>query len=667
VRLISLAAISLNQTPLDWQGNLSRIAQGIEEARGKGAGILCFPELCLSGYGCEDAFKSHGVQEQAERCLLELVPLTEGLVCALGLPVSVRGVLYDAVCLLCDAAVLGFAVKHHLAGDGIHYEPRWFAPWPRGKREEIGINGHRYPIGDFVFEFDDLRLGFEICEDAWAGLRPGVDMAAQHVDIILNPSASHFAFGKFKVRKRFVLEGSRAFGVAYVYANMLGNEAGRAIYDGGSLIAEAGELVAVGPRFSYHDVSVTTAVVDLDQIRLKRPHSANPGSDSGHISFKYACLRSSYRVPFAPVRTRQSPPESFESSPSLKEEEFTRAVCLGLFDYLRKSRSKGFVVSLSGGADSTATACLCALMVSLAAQSLEVEGLKEKLSYIDAVKNAFSEREIVEALLTCVYQATDNSSETTLNAAKQVASDLGACFHAVSVQELVRRYTELASNMLGAELTWETHDLALQNIQARVRAPLVWLIANVKSALLLSTSNRSEAAVGYATMDGDTCGGLSPIAGIDKAFLLSWLSWLERGELCGGKKMAFLSSVTSQCPTAELRPPEQSQTDEADLMPYPVLDRIERAAIRDKFSPGEVLEALVMDFPETPRDQLQLWIRRFFTLWSRNQWKRERLAPCFHLDDENLDPKTWCRFPILSGGFSWELSQLDSFLDRSKP
>lgn len=659
MRLISLAAVSLNQTPLDWQGNLSRIAQGIEEARGRGAGILCFPELCLSGYGCEDAFKSYGVQEQAERCLLELLPLTKGLVCALGLPVSVGGVLYNSVCLLCDAEVLGFTVKHHLAGDGIYYEPLWFAPWPYGKREEISIGGHRYPIGDFLFEFDDVCLGLEICEDAWASMRPGVYMAARHVDIILNPSASHFAFGKFKDRKRLVLEGSRAFGTAYVYANMLGNEAGRVIYDGGSLIAEAGELVAVGPRFSYHDVSVTTAVVDLDQIRLRRSHSADPESESEGVLFKYACLQSSYRLPVARVRSRQTPSESWESSPSLKEEEFTRAVCLGLFDYLRKSRCMGFVVSLSGGADSTATACLCALMVSFAVNSLGVEGLKKKLSYIDEVKNALSERELVEAILTCVYQATENSSEATLNAAKQVASALGASFYAVSVKDLVSRYTELASAMLGVELTWQTHDLALQNIQARVRAPLVWLIANVKNALLLTSSNRSEAAVGYVTMDGDTCGGLSPIGGIDKVFLLSWLSWLERGEMWGSKKMSFLSSITSQCPTSELRPVEQGQTDEADLMPYPVLDCIERAAVRDKLSPVEVLEALVMDFPETPRDQLELWVKKFFTLWSRNQWKRERLAPCFHLDDKNLDPKTYHRLPILSGGFNFELSKLD--------
>jgi len=210
---------------------------------------------------------------------------------------------------------------------------------------------------------------------------------------------------------------------------------------------------------------------------------------------------------------------------------------------------------------------------------------------------------------------------------------------------------------LGRELTWRSDDVALQNIQARARAPGVWMIANVKNALLLATSNRSEAAVGYATMDGDTCGGLSPIAGIDKAFLLRWLRWLEHHGP-GGERMPALSAANALVPTAELRPPEQKQTDEDDLMPYPILDAIERLAIRDKLLPAETLAMLSTQRPDVDPALLTLWVERFYKLWCRNQWKRERYAPSFHLDDENLDPKTWCRFPILSGGFARELAAL---------
>src|SRR4029077_20963204 len=182
---------------------------------------------------------------------------------------------YNAAALLVDGKLAGFVAKQFLAGDGIHYEPRWFKAWPAGEvdvLERTAPDGsiHRFPIGDLLFDVGDIRVGFEICEDAWVANRPGTDLSLRGADILLNPSASHFAFGKFAVRQRFVIEGSRAFGVAYLYANLMGNEAGRVIYDGGGLIASAGELLARGRRFSFHDVELTSALVDIDTNRREQ-------------------------------------------------------------------------------------------------------------------------------------------------------------------------------------------------------------------------------------------------------------------------------------------------------------------------------------------------------------------------------------------------------------
>jgi NAD+ synthase (glutamine-hydrolysing) len=257
-----------------------------------------------------------------------------------------------------------------------------------------------------------------------------------------------------------------------------------------------------------------------------------------------------------------------------------------------------------------------------------------------------------------VYQATRHSSETTRSAAREVATALAARHLELDVEALVRGYTERVEAALGHPLVWEEHDISLQNIQARTRAPSVWLIANVERRLLVSTSNRSEAAVGYATMDGDTAGGLSPIAGIDKNFVRAYLRWLEHTGPLGLGPISALRAVNEQAPTAELRPAAAAQTDETDLMPYDVLDAIERAAIRDKRSPREILPELAADFPNYERAALVAWIKRFFRLFAQNQWKRERYAPSFHVDDESLDPKTWYRFPILSGGFERELEGL---------
>lgn len=177
---------------------------------------------------------------------------------------------------------------------------------------------------------------------------------------------------------------------------------------------------------------------------------------------------------------------------------------------------------------------------------------------------------------------------------------------------------------------------------------MVWLMANIKGFLLLATSNRSEIAVGYATMDGDTAGGLAPIGGIDKAYLRRWLRWAETSCDIGLGPIAALSLVNDQEPTAELRPKAAGQTDEADLMPYEILNAIEASFIRDKREPESVLESLRADYPNYDAKALRTYISRFYQLWSRNQWKRQRYAPCFHLDEYSLDPTSWCRYPILS-------------------
>ena len=662
MKLLRVAAATLNQTPLDWDGNRAHIIAAIEDARAEGVSILCLPELCITGYGCEDAFLSPGTQAMALALLEEILPYAHGIVVSVGLPLFHNKALYNTCALLVDGKLAGFVAKQALSGDGIHYEPRWFKPWPAGQHTTVTVLGGPVPLGDVFFDCSGIRIGFEICEDAWVAQRRGAELALTGVDLILNPSASHFAFGKQEVRRRLVLEGSRAFGVSYVYANLLGNEAGRAIYDGDALIATSGRVLAQAPRFSYADHTLISAVVDVDLTRVQ--HAALSSSQPRVASAPGECVFAEFAFPTIGPAALQSEVADWEHSETLKEEEFARAIALGLFDYCRKSRSRGFVVSLSGGADSAAVSSLVGLMVRFSVRELGMDGFAERFQYMEGLSRLVSERELVSALLTTAYQATRNSSQVTRDAAAQVARAVGATHLELDVEPLVASYVSVIERALSRELAWPHDDLALQNIQARVRAPSVWLLANLNNALLLSTSNRSEAAVGYATMDGDTAGGLSPIAGIDKAFLRRFLVWLQERGPDGFGPIPELRAVNVQAPTAELRPPSATQTDEADLMPYEVLDAIERAAIRDKRSPREVLSLIRVQFPQFGAEELWLWLDRFFRLWSRNQWKRERYAPSFHVDDESLDPKTWCRFPILSGGFARELRELRAELAR---
>jgi NAD+ synthase (glutamine-hydrolysing) len=646
MKTLVLAAAALNTTPKDWSGNREKILAALGEARRRRVHFVCLPELAITGYGCEDEFHAPYVAELALTILeRDIVPAVVGIGAAVGLPLSYGGSTYNVIAMIHDSVLLGFTAKQNLAGDGIHYEPRFFKRWPQGQAVTITTpKGHQVPLGDLVYDLGGIRFAMEICEDAWVAGRPGISHSRQGVDVLLNPSASHFAFGKTLTRERFVLEGSRAFNCAYVYANLLGNEAGRAIYDGDCFIASAGGIRAYAPRFSYAPFTLTVATVDIEQNRVGRARLASYEpelSERGRVM--HPMQWEDRGEPLTPVATR---------APQSKEEEFSHAVALGLHDYLKKTRCRGYALSLSGGADSAVCAVLVALTVRFADHAAWAELAKTAGLPADC-----AERTLIGRLLTCAYQASTNSSNTTLQAARAVADELGTRFVHFDITPLVAHTERLLADYLDRPLDWERDDITRQNIQARVRNPPIWAIANAENFLLLTTSNRSEATVGYCTMDGDTAGSLAPVAGIDKVFLRTWLAWAR-----DAYELPALDLVVRQAPTAELKPGTYQQTDEADLGgSYVLINRIQKLLVVEKKSPRDVFRVLASpnEFGNSlsPRQLLEAVVR-ILTLWSRNQWKRERYAPSFHLDDENLDPRTWCRYPILSGNYAYELEEL---------
>ena len=636
-----IAGAALNQIPIDWENNLRTIRTAIGQAKAAGVELLCLPELCLTGYGCEDLFLSDWLPEAALMHLQRVRAWTQGICVTVGLPVRLHHRTYNTAAVLRDGQILGFAAKQFLANDGVHYETRFFAPWVAGETTTVAWKGEGWPLGDLTFEHRGVRFGFEICEDAWRAddVRPACRLAGK-VDLIVNPSASHFAMSKTDVRYQLVMQASRTFHCTYLYANLLGNESGRIIFDGEILVSRNGHLLLRNQLLSFKEV-------DLEWL---------------DVDFAAALAPAAEIVPLPA-------PDEYQ--------ELNQAMSLGLFDYLRKARSRGFVLSLSGGADS----CFCAVgvaeMVRLGVQELGLELFKQRSGCFAAAAETVvtqegagdkaaqvvevpapletlnSHQQLVRQLLTCAYQGTVNSSDDTFHSARELADSLGARFYNWEIDAEVTGYVGKIQGALGRELTWQTDDLALQNIQARVRAPGIWLLANVQNCLLLTTSNRSEASVGYCTMDGDTAGSISPIAGVDKDFVKKWLRWAETA-----LGYPALRHVNALQPTAELRPLADKQTDERDLMPYPLLNRIERLAFYDRLSPRQVLAVLETEETGFGHEQLKTYVRRFYQLWSRNQWKRERYAPSFHLDDYNVDPRSWLRFPILSGGFAEELAAL---------
>ncbi|EKB51281.1 NAD(+) synthase [Cecembia lonarensis] len=611
---LRISCATVNQTPLDWTGNLQHIVACIKEAKNQGADIVCLPELALTGYGSEDLFLSYWYPQKALSQLQKVIPFCEDITVAVGLPVRIQEKVYNCMAIIEDAKLKAFVAKQFMAIDGVHYEFRWFTPWSHGQVISFDFFGSNIPLGDLIFEKKGIKYGFEICEDAWRGpVRPGFRLKERKVDVIFNPSASHFAMGKTLQREELIKESSTLFDVTYCYINLLGNESGRMIFDGEIMVAANEAILIKNPLLSFRDYQV--------------------------LHFDYQKEKTDY----PPITSTVD-----------KNEEFVQAAALGLFDYLRKSKSKGFVLSLSGGADSSTIAILVSEMVKRGINELGLDKFLEKLQIDFHTSSDHPEKEIVRKIFTTAYQASENSSDATFESAKNLADSIGAEFLHWEISEEVKSYTSKIEQAIGRKLTWEQDDLALQNIQARARSPIIWMLANIKNALLLSTSNRSEGDVGYTTMDGDTSGSISPIAAVDKHFIIQWLKWAETH--LGYPGLAWVNSLQ---PTAELRPQENMQTDESDLMPYSLIVEIERLAIRDRRSPIDIYLNLKDEWDLAPQT-LKNYIKKFFRLWSRNQWKRERLAPSFHLDEFNVDPKTWYRFPILSGSFEEELKELDN-------
>jgi NAD+ synthase (glutamine-hydrolysing) len=611
---VKIGGATLNQIPFDWKNNTQNIIDAIRAARREEIKILCLPELCITGYGCEDTFLSEWLSREALVQLQLVVPECDGITVAVGLPVRIDKTTYNGAAVISNKKILGITLKQNLALDGVHYEPRWFKPWLYNAVSSIKAGDDDVQVGDLIYEVDGIKLGFEICEDAWRKRRrPGYRLQERGVNLILNPSASHFAMGKSSLReKEVVIDGSTMFKCVYLFVNHLGNEAGRMIYDGDIIIAQHGKLLAVNRRLSFRPFNILATDVDFDH-------------EGSSIELK-----------------------SLDDKE--KNEELTRAVALGLFDYVRKSKARGFVLSLSGGADSSCCAVLVAEMVKRASSELGWNTVCHALQ-LDENEIQGDWKKAVGKVLTCAYQGTKNSSDLTFNAAQQLAQSIGAEFHHWTIDDEVTSYSKKIEGAIGRSLSWDNDDIAMQNIQARTRSPIIWMLANIKRAVLLTTSNRSEGDVGYATMDGDTSGSFAPIAGLSKPFIIQWLRWAQSALGHSG-----LQPVNNLQPTAELRPLERNQTDESDLMPYTVLEAIERHAILERKSPIEVFEAMKASHD---REVIKGYIKKFFRLWSINQWKRERLAPSFHLDDLNVDPRSWCRFPILSSGFGKELEQLE--------
>lgn len=668
-----VAVGALNQTVGDWPGNERRIRAAIDEARAVGAKLLLLPEMCIPGYSLGDRLLRLGTVERSWARLMNLADATPGMAVAVGLPVLYEGVLYNAMGLLADGKLAGLACKENLAGGDVEYESRYFSPWPHGRVVDYrGPDGTLAPMGTQMFRMPGVgTFAFEICEDAWKGIRPGSLYALAGAELLLNPSASWFEIGKHRLRRRLVQQISREDHCAYLYGSLMGCDATRLIFDGSQFIAVNGRIEAEGRRFVFgREHEIIHQVVDLAEIRHARMEEGSWRDQIGRSE--------KGRPPIVEILGNYStdeeaptpppywiPPEPGHVDPSLaylensvlhrpiterdlSHLELELALSLALRDYVVKTRIPSLCLALSGGRDSAMVALIVQRMYRYENPEMSPEELKSHIA----------------GRFVCAYLATENSGRATRDAARAVAREVGAQFLDGEIQAALSAATRTVEQIADTPLSWSdpAHDIPLQNIQARVRGMLIWTIANLRNSLLLVTSNKSEAAVGYTTMDGDTSGGLAPIADVPKSLVKLYLAWARRFHDLKGFEL-----VDAMDASAELRPPGSAQTDEADLMPFPVLDQFMDGFVQKGLEPLAILKRYWPAVKSYYNDDLAACaadLKKFVRLMCFAQWKRERFAISFRVTSFDLDPKTGFRFPPVQAPFTEELAEVDAYVNE---
>ncbi|KAG6554977.1 hypothetical protein Mapa_003562 [Marchantia paleacea] len=426
MRLVKVATCNLNQWAMDFSGNLARIRLSIEKAREAGAVLRVGPELEICGYGCEDHFLELDSCTHSWECLGEILKsgLTDGIVCDIGLPVVQGGVRYNCRAFCLDGQLLLIRPKVNMANDGNYRELRWFSSWKTPGQlvtyhlPEIisAIHGQKtVNFGDGYLQFDDTSVASETCEELFTPISPHINLALNGVEIIANGSGSHHQLRKLNTRLELMQHATSKVGGVYLYANQQGCDGGRLYYDGCASVVVNGDVVAQGSQFSLQDVEVLIASVDLDTVvsyrgagsSLREQASALlPKLPSVKVDFKLS-KSSNMLSDFAtlPVEVRyHNPPEEIALGPAC-----------WLWDYLRRSGATGYLLPLSGGADSSSVAAIVGSMCQLVIKAIQ-EGNQQVLS--DALRiGQYKDDEMPESaqefagrLLHTMYMGSENRS-----------------------------------------------------------------------------------------------------------------------------------------------------------------------------------------------------------------------------------------------------------------
>ena len=569
-RTFRLALGQFNPTVGDIAGNAARVIELIDDARAAHADLVAFPELAVTGYPPEDLLFKPSFLADAADAVQRIAAAARGIAVIVGCPgpstnrsgSRAGDDVANAAAIINDGRILDWYRKMYLPTYGVFDEDRYFQ------------RGDVCP----VYVINGAPVGVNICEDIWYPIGPIAVQRDAGAEVIVNINASPFHAGKAAQRERMIATRAADNGVFVAYLNTVGGQ-DELVFDGASIVcAPDGNVIARGPAF---EESLIITDLDVDSVFRQRLHDPRPRKENRAI------LSEVGHAKVAPVSDYRRGNRSQPAEPTLcrtldETEEIYQALVVGTRDYVRKSGFRRTLVGLSGGIDSALTA-------TVAVDALGAEN-------------------VVGVTMPSRY-----SSEGSVGDSQELADNLGIELWRIPIEPAHHAFTDmLAERFAGTE-----PNTAEENVQARIRGNVLMTIANKFGWLTLTTGNKSEMAMGYATLYGDMAGGFAVLKDVPKTLVYRLSRWRNAGsgrDSSGNLQPIIPQAVLDKPPSAELRP---DQTDQDTLPPYEQLDPIIKAYVEDDYGYTDMVA-----MGHNPD-----WVRQVIAYVDRNEYKRRQAPP----------------------------------------
>ena len=614
----------------DCQANAEAVWKRIQEMQKSGVKIMVFPELCLTGYTCSDLFLQDRLLNEAAvqlENLREQTADTDALI-FVGLPLEVKGKLYNAAAVLNRGKLLGFVPKKHIPNYNEFYERRHFTP---GDESVIWIdwNGRKVPFGmNLLFacrQVPHLVVAAEICEDLWVPCPPGISHTAAGATVMVNLSASDDMVGKDSYRRSLVCQNSASLVCAYLYASAgIDESTTDLVFGGQDMIAENGTILAESRRFS-NDTAVSE--IDVDRLAAERRRLSTYPKAGADAASRYETVFFDLEVEETGLTRRVDPHPFVPSDAQTRDQrcnEILNIQALGLRKRLKHTKCRHAVVGISGGLDST-----LALLVTT--RAFDMLGLPRK------------------NILSVTMPGFGTTDRTYENACR-LTEKLGATLREVSIKDAVTVHFRDIGQDSG------THDVTYENAQARERTQILMDLANQCGGLVIGTGDLSELALGWATYNGDHMSMYAVNVSVPKTLVRHLVRYYA--DTCGEEELRnTLLDVLDTPVSPELLPPSEgqiAQKTEELVGPYELHDFFLYYMLRAGFEPAKIYRLANYAFAgQHDAATVRKWLENFYRRFFAQQFKRSCLPDGPKVGSVAVSPRGDLRMPSDACAAAW--------------